>query len=92
MPGFYRVKLVKGGPWVAVRIWLGEPRDPVTGDLLDRSPRHQAVRNAIECDVWQVWPNCCGEPISEEEYHKLLANPPIDPLIPINLNAMSPVF
>ncbi len=37
-PGYYRTRLVRGGPWVAVRVACEPTRDPITGDPLDRSP------------------------------------------------------
>lgn len=41
---FWRAKLVKDGPWIGVKTWLGPPL--VEGEELDRSPRFQAlVRN-----------------------------------------------
>lgn len=38
-PGFFRVRLVKGGPWVPARILRPCPIDPTCGYPLDRSPR-----------------------------------------------------
>lgn len=70
--GFYRAKLVRGGPWVAVRIWHGPPLDPDTGEELDRSWRWQAERNGEPCEVWRVWPYCAGEPIDKAEHDYLL--------------------
>lgn len=70
--GYYRAKLVRGGPWVAVRIWHGSPRDPVTGEEMDRSWRWQAERNGEPCEVWRVWPYCAGEPINKAEHDYLL--------------------
>lgn len=90
--GFYRRRLVKGGPWVAVRIWFGPPRDPVTDELLDRSPRFQALRSGLEVDIWAVWPECSGEPLTETDYYKLLASPSTDPLMPVNLNFAPTIF
>lgn len=66
-PGFYRRKLVKGGPYVAARIWIEQHVDPVTGELdrdeillceVDGQPRDAA-------DQW-VW--LCANPISEADY------------------------
>jgi len=31
--GWYRTRLVKGGPWVPVRIWCEQEVDPQTGEL-----------------------------------------------------------
>lgn len=66
--GFYRTKLIRGGPWVPVRIWFGPPHDPDTGELMDRSLRWQAERDGKPVDIDRVWPFCGAQPISEQEY------------------------
>lgn len=66
--GFYRTKLRGDGVQCAVRIWHGQPNDPVTGELLDRSYRWQARVNGEPIDFDRVWPACAGEPISQAEY------------------------
>lgn len=71
--GYYKTRLVKGGVWCPVRIWYGQPLDPVTGELLDRSPRWQALRNGEEYDAASVWNWCCGNPISEADYNHMMA-------------------
>lgn len=38
-PGFYRRRLVRGGPWVPARIWI-EPAERVPCDECDGSGRH----------------------------------------------------
>ena len=35
---FYKTRLVAGGPWVGVRVACEPPTDPLTGEVLDRSP------------------------------------------------------
>ena len=72
--GFYRMKLVRGGPWLAVKLWHGPPNDPETGEELDRSHRWQALLDGAEVEVWRVWPSCAVEPISESDYGFMLAN------------------
>lgn len=42
-PGLFRIKLVKGGPYVAAEIRHEPPRDPVTKEFLDRSYYWYAV-------------------------------------------------
>ena len=37
-PGFFRLRLVKNGPWVAARIVHEPTRDPLDDSVLDRSP------------------------------------------------------
>lgn len=101
--GFYKGRLVKGGPWVAIRIWFGAPRDPVTGEELDRSHRWQAERNACEVDVDAVWPYCAANRIDKAEHDYLLAthrwavehapnSPEAAPRERIDLNALKPLF
>lgn len=77
--GWYRMKLVRNGPWCGVRIWHGAPPDPDNpGELLDRSHRWQASINdpgshLWNCSIERVWPWCAGNSISEAEYNYLLA-------------------
>ena len=80
-PGFYRVRLIRGGPWVAARISYGPPPDPETGEPLDRSwfwtveidgqlyadPSPSWRRAGVD----RVW--LFGEKITEAEYDYLLA-------------------
>lgn len=105
--GFYRTKLVKGGPWVPVRIWYGPPLDPETGEELDRSPRWQALVNGEEVDgpneVEWVWVWCSNKGITEAEYRYMLAKkehaekfapelPEASPREKIDLNKLPPLF
>jgi hypothetical protein len=72
LPGHYRMRLVKSGPWVPVRVFQGFGADPDGGE-----PRGmwtwRAERRGVEVHIDQVWPSCAGEPISESEYQFLLA-------------------
>ena len=70
--GFYRVKMMRHGPWVPVRIWYGPPHDPDTGEEMDRSWRWQAERNGEPADIARLWPWCGKDPISEQEYWFLI--------------------
>jgi hypothetical protein len=101
--GFYKRRLVRGGPWVPVRLWYGPPNDPVTGEELDRSHRWQALVNGEEADPDETWIGCCGNPIDAQEYGYLLAMknfatnhapelPEASPRQPINLGSMKPLF
>jgi hypothetical protein len=72
--GFFRHRLRSGSVAAGLRIWFGAPLDPVTGEMLDRSPRWQADVNGTYFDDWnRIWPNCVGEPISEAEYRRYCA-------------------
>lgn len=44
-PGYYKTRLVKGGPYVAAQLCYGPPLDPETGDPLDRSWRYTVRLN-----------------------------------------------
>lgn len=67
-PGFYRRRLVKGGPWVGARIWHGPPFDPITREPLDRSHALRCEVNGEQVDVFDAWTWLAGEPISEAEF------------------------
>ena len=67
-PGFYRLALRSGAAPVGVRIWFGQPLDPVTGEEMDRSLRFQAQANGEMIDLEEVWPRCARQIITETEY------------------------
>lgn len=101
--GWYKVRLVRGGPWVGVRVWFGPPLDPETGEELDRSPRWQAVQDGAFVDVWRLWPGCALHPIDEAEYAFRCARsehakrfaphePEASPTSAIDLNRLAPLF
>lgn len=72
-PGFYRHRLRSGAIKGVVRIWFGPPNDPITGEPLDRSWRHQAEFNGKYIEIDEVWPKCGGEPVTETEYRRAIA-------------------
>lgn len=65
--GFYRFRLRSGAVPVAVKIWWGQPLDPIDGSVLDRSLRWNATANGKLIDLSRVWPRCAGDPIDEAE-------------------------
>ncbi len=71
--GFYRFRLRSGSVRGGVKIWHGPPLDPVTGEVLDRSWRWQAEFDGEYVEFDQVWPDCTGEPITEQEYQRFVA-------------------
>lgn len=71
--GYYRHRFGRDTIEVGVRIWHGPPRDPVTGDELDRSHRWQAEVNGRYVEIDRVWPNCADAPVSEAEYNRFCA-------------------
>lgn len=72
--GTYQMRLVKNGPWVGVLIEFAQPPDPENpAERLDRSLRWMAWVDGRPREVMDIWPWCCGRPISLAEYRFLLA-------------------
>ncbi len=76
MPGYWRLRLVKGGPLVAACIrWVhtvAEPDDP-ENDMADtRSPFLAAFVNDKPVELDRVW-HSKGEPIDEPTYRFMVA-------------------
>lgn len=78
-PRYYAVTLVNKGPRCPLMIWYGPPLDPLTSEVLDRSPRWNVKLNGdfvdgahfamLVGDVAYVK----GEPIDRDEYDHLLS-------------------
>lgn len=103
--GTYKMKLVKGGPWVPVRVWYGPSHDPLTGELMDRSYHWQAQIDGGEHEdaLRRAWPYCAGNAISEAEYSYMRdvglwakdyapEQPEASPRKKINLNSLPTLF
>ena len=91
-PGFYKRRLVRGGPWVPAAIWVVEPERDEAGDLMSDEIWCCQV-NGISVDVYDQWTWLAGHPITREEYDRLTDNddaPP--PFQALDLNATKPVF
>ena len=85
-PGHFKLRLVRGGPFVPVRIYYGLP--VIGGEVQDRAPRlcvelagetdelevdrerGYSCRVAIPMD--RVWPYCLTHPITAAEYRFML--------------------
>lgn len=71
-PGFFAMRLVKGGPEVAARLYLACPMDPEFGEPTDR-PRHllAEVDGAEATEGWipRIWTS--GREISAADFHYL---------------------
>jgi hypothetical protein len=101
-PGWFRLRLVKGGVWCAARIWLAtDAADPLTGEALERPAVLLAEVGDQPCDVDRVW--LSGREISEAEYHYLRdaaawdranapASPAANPREAISLNDLPSLF
>ncbi len=67
--GFYRRKLVKGGPWVPATIYLYAEIDE-NGDLAS-DEMHVCLLNGQMVDAREQWSWLCGNPITYAEYREL---------------------
>lgn len=66
--GFYRMRRVKGGPWLAVHIYMEQDICPHTGQL-ENPERLCAIVNGQPTDPLKIWTYCRA--ISAEEYDAL---------------------
>ncbi len=74
MTGCYRIRLRKGGPPVALRIWLGPSIDPATGEeVQERGFRWQCTVNGERKPFQDYWPGCARDPITQAEHDRILA-------------------
>lgn len=71
-PGFYRRKLVRGGPWVGVHIWLEQDIDEA-GELIAPPVLRALVGSNSYVDADDVWTYVADNPISQEEYNFMVA-------------------
>lgn len=96
--GAYKMRLVRGGPFVVVRVWRGFGRDPLTGQEIERGYHWRAMRDGRQVDIWSVWPGCASHPIDETEAQKIEARksdpeaPERFPGSPVDLGTMKPIF
>lgn len=70
-PGFFAMRLVKGGPEIAARIYLPCPLDPEFCGPLDRSRHLLAEVNGEEKPDWvyRIWTG--AREINKAEFHYL---------------------
>lgn len=70
--GFFKRRLVRGGPWVPCRIWLYAETDDATGELV-ADEILQAECNGEYADPDDVWTYVAANPITEAEFRFLSA-------------------
>ena len=83
--GYYRTRMVRGGPWCGVKIWYA-PK--ARGE--NQTPEWHCLVNGMQADVWETWPKVAGRQITEEEYQKILLQS--QPNKPIDKMRTPPVF
>lgn len=70
--GWYKRRLVKGGPFVPARIWIDAEVDEETGDLLSEETVQCEV-NGRYADATDQWQWLCQNPITEAEFNYMTA-------------------
>lgn len=70
--GFYRMKMRSGGMLCAIKIWHGQPIDPVTLEEMDRSLGWNAIVNGQWVDIERVWPKCYRDKVSKGQYEAIV--------------------
>lgn len=70
--GWYRTRMVRGGPWIPARIFLERTIDPETGELADDERLVCEVGGARR-DPWHAWPSLANRPITRAEHDRLVA-------------------
>lgn len=93
--GFYKRRLVKGGPWVPAAIWIQAAVDE-SGELAGDEVMVCAV-GGRKCDPVDQWGYLAAQPISEVEYRGMVAKVKSDirsgdhlPWRPIDLLSVQP--
>lgn len=66
--GFYKMRRTKGGPWVAVHIYMNQEICPETGELT-ADEKLEAIANGVPTNPLKIWTYCRA--ISAEEYDAL---------------------
>lgn len=74
--GLYKIRRVRHGPWVGVRLWFDtdrtEPGNPE--NKLDRSAIWRCEIDGQEVELLRAWPQCERNPVDRKEYRWLLAD------------------
>lgn len=68
--GYFRARMVKGGPWVPAKIWLTRVIDIETGELAEDETYHAIIDGETRDPVW-VWNWVNGNPITKEQFEEL---------------------
>lgn len=97
--GFFKVRLVKGGPWVGARIWREAQREPVLGALTGNDILRCEIGETL-ADPLHHWESMIRNPIQESDYRYLIETarwarehapdePEANPMAPIDWNKVA---
>jgi hypothetical protein len=104
--GYYRTRLIRGGIFVGVRFYRdaeGYLRVEVDGRSHRIVKQDDAPDQIVLLDPLDIWPWCCGQEITEREFHFLARrrewahehapdHPAANPTQPIDLTKLPPRF
>lgn len=76
--GWFKTRLVKGGPWVPARIWIEREIDPETGELCGPE-EYRCEIDGEKHNAARSWISLCKEPISRADYFALIERAKSDP-------------
>ncbi len=65
--GWFKRRLVRGGPWIPGRIWMFQDVDAETGELLSDETL-QCELNGQYADADDQWLSFCKHPIPQHEF------------------------
>ena len=88
-PGYFKLRMVKNGPWVAARISHGTITGwwaSIGGDQCG-PPSYDPFQAVGVSRIWET-----GTPITEDEYRQILAAPPSSPRLPVDIGSEPPAF
>ena len=99
-PGFFKLRIVKDGPFVPAAIIHRPPRDPVTNEPLDRSLMWEAwidgkltrepSQDQLDAGIFRIW--TAGREISADEFRAMSLNESLAPVdSAVNLSDLTPL-
>lgn len=71
--GWYRMRRVKNGPWIAARVFVERDIDPETGELTGDELLRMEIDGIVQSDPLRFWTHL--RPITREEYERILDAP-----------------
>ena len=100
--GHYRVRRVRGGPWLPAVIWWHAGERDEAGDLLEDEGYRCEIDGSAVC-AYRWWVSVAGHPIDAAEFRRLSrlrdwaeTHAPDDPYAapgqPVDLNRAAPIF
>lgn len=69
--GWYLRRMVAGGPWVPAVVWVEQPIDPRTGQLIADETVHCEIDGEY-ADPFDEWVSLAKRPIPQWKYHEMI--------------------